>query len=424
MPFRSAIAVLLLSVAAVPAADQPQLRTLTGAAPVAGELIGVNAKSVIFKSDGKDVETPLAQVLTVDLAPVPKEPTPKDAKYIDVELTDGTLLHCGQFAIKGKEVQLTLLSGQALKFPLEYVRSYLNEAHDKTFRQDWEKYLGKKINFDQLVVINKSTVKVKKDGKEVENEERLMNAVPVTVGDADAEGKTIEFTLSSGGDKKSKALATIHGIIFKNVVNPGPAPVLCKVFDANANIIVASAVTLEGDRVSVVTPVGVKLELTRAALAKLDYTGGKLVYLSDWDSKKMDVNESSTEDRIDHFRRDKNLDDGPIRLTGHAPFTKGLSIHSRTEMLFHLDGEYREFKAIIGVDELVSGADGITEVSIFDAASGKELHKKIEVSRKDKQALDVTINIQNVKTLRIVVSSPELLDLGHHVDLAEARISK
>jgi hypothetical protein len=422
MPVRSAILALLVSAAAVSAADT-QLRTLTGA-PMSGELIAVNAKTVTFKFDGKNIETPLAQLLSIDLATVPKEVPDKTAKYIDVELTDGTLLRCGQFGIKGKEVQLTLLSGQALKFPLSRVKSYLTEAHDKTFRQDWEKYLAKKTPFDQLVVKTKTTVK--KEGKDVD--EYVLNSVPVTIGDADDKGETIDFTLSKknpdgSADKKSKSLATIHGIIFSAGPNADAAPVLCKVYDVNANVIVASVVTLEGDKVSIVTPVGVKVELTRAALAKLDYTGGKLVYLSDWDPKKMHAQESSTEDRIDHFRKDKNLDDGPIRVAGYPPFTKGLSIHSHAEFTFELDGEFREFKAIIGVDENVTGADGPTEVFISDADTGKEL-RKVTVSRKDKQALDVTVNVQNVKTLKIVVASPELLDLGRHVDLADARVSK
>jgi hypothetical protein len=414
MPLRFSILALLLC-GAISVADQPQLRILTEKAPLSGELVGVNAKAVIFKSDGKEIETPLAQVLSVDLATVPKDVPDKNAKYIDVELTDGTLLHCGQFALKGKEVQLTLLSGQALKFPVEHLRYYLTEAHDKTDRQKWEGYLTKKVNFDQFVVIN--TTK----GAPGKPDERVMNAVQVTVGDADDKGENIEFTLSGENDKRTKSLSTIRGIIFKNTIIPDAAPVVCRIYDVNANLIIASAVTLEGDKVSVTTPVGVKLELTRAALAKLDYTGGKLVYLSDWDDKKIGKSETSTEGRIDHFRRDKNLDDGPIRIAGRAPFAKGLALHSHTELEFPLEGEYREFKAIVGVDEVVGGTDNPTDVTI--EGDGKVL-RQLSVSRKDKEPVDLTVNVQNVKKLKIVVSSPDVLDLGHHVDLAEARVSK
>jgi hypothetical protein len=398
MPVRYAIVALILCATACAAADPPRLNTLTGT-PASGELVGVNAKSVIFNVAGKKVETPLDQVLSVDIAPAPKAPpTEKDAKYIDVELTDGTLLHCGQFAIKGKEVQLTLLSGQAVKFALADLRWYLTEAQDRTFREDWERYLAKKTNFDQVAI--------------------KLNSLPGTVGDADNEGERIAFTSAKLGPV-TVALSNIHGIIFQRGSNPAAAPVVCRVFDINANVIIASAVTLEGDKVNVTTPNGVRFELARASLAKLDYSGGKLVYLSDWDRKKM--NDPRPLDCFDRFRRDKNLDSGPIRLVGYAPFAKGLAVHAYTALEFDLAGDFREFKAIIGVDELVGGTDGTTKVVI--KGDGKEL-KTYEVSRKDKEALDVRLNIQNVKSLRIEVVSSELLDLGHHVDLADARVSK
>jgi hypothetical protein len=404
MPIRSAIVALLLCVGVSAAADSPRLNTLTGT-PVSGELVSVNAKSVIFKVAGKNVETPLDQVLSVDIAPAPNAPpTAKDTKYIDVELTDGTLLHCGQFAIKGKEVQVTLLSGQDVKFPLADLRSYLIDGHDHTFREDWKKYLAKRTNFDQVVV------RTELGGV------NALNSLSGTVGEADKNGEKIEFALARGGSK-SVPLMKIRGIIFQRGPNPAAAPVVCRVFDINANLIIASAVTLEGDRLSVTTPNGVKLELPHACLARLDYSPGKLVYLCDGNPKIV------TEDGgpLNRVRRGKNLDGGPIQVRGYAPFTRGLAIHADTTLEYDLAGEFREFKAIIGVDELVGGTDGITKIVI--KGDGKEL-KSYEVSRKDKKALDVRINIENVKSLRIDVVSPELLDLGHHVDLADARVSK
>jgi hypothetical protein len=432
MPIRSTIIGLLLCAAVSAAADPPRLQTLNGT-PVSGELLSISAKSVIFKVAGKRDETPLDQVLSVDIAEVPKAPpTEKDTKYIDVELTDGTLLHCGQFAIKGKEVQVTLLSGQDLKFPLADLRWYLTEAQDKRIRQDWEKFLAKKTNFDQLVV---------------KGEPAILNSVQGTIIVVDENGENVNFTVKGRAGPFSKSLETIHGIIFQRGPNPArgafavgltaspqgqgpflacsaligggtdPAQAVCKVFDLHANVIVASAVVTEGDKVRVTTPNGLKLELPRASLARLDYSPGKLVYLSDWKRKEMQM---KLEDSGD-VRFDTNLDGGPIRLPGHPPFEKGLAIHAHATIEYDLPAGFREFKAILGVDELVGGTDGITKVVI--KGDGKEL-KTYEFSRKDKKALDVKINIQNVKSLSIEVSSAEVLNLGHHVDLADARVLK
>ena len=66
-----------------------------------------------------------AQVLQLDLAE-PTAPPKKDVKYTDVELSDGSLLHCVKVVLKGKQVELTPLSGQVVKLPLEAVRYLLS----------------------------------------------------------------------------------------------------------------------------------------------------------------------------------------------------------------------------------------------------------------------------------------------------------
>ena len=62
-------------------------------------------------------------------------------------------------------------------------------------------------------------------------------------------------------------------------------------------------------------------------------------------------------------------------------------------MFLHSVASWAWPSGVIGVDENVTGADGPTEVFISDADTGKEL-RKVTVSRKDKQAQDVTVNVQ------------------------------
>jgi hypothetical protein len=408
MPIRTTFVVVLLSAATAWAAVE--LRPLAGE-PISGDLISLNDKEVVLKVDGKPTPKPVKEILQVEIVAPPKDPG-KDAKYTDVELIDGTLLHCDQVTFKGKDVSIKLLSGQTATFPTRSVRSVLKEAHDPTYRQDWAGYLAKKAARDQLVA------KIKNKNPATGVEETVLNSLPVTFGAADDKGELIEIT-KSNGEKASIKLASIHGMIFQPDNSPEAAPLLCKVFDAGANIYYASALTLEGDKASLTTSAGVKIDLPRSALARLDYSGGKLVYLSDWATADMRVTERSTEDLVDHFRRDRNLDDGPLQLNS-VHYDKGLSIHSFAQIDFSLGGQFREFKATIGVDDLVSGSERPTIVKI--EADGKELLKQ-PFTRKDKPK-DVTLNVLNAKTLSITVMSEELLDLGHHLDLANARVSK
>ena len=112
----------------------------------------------------------------------------------------------------------------------------------------------------------------------------------------------------------------------------------------------------------------------------------------------------------------------PLVLAGVTSlqlFAKGLSVHAYTELVYDISGEYKEFKAILGVDPKVPG-DSHVKVTI--EGDGKELFSG-EINRKD-EPRPLTLDIKNVKQLRIVVASAGLLDLGNHVCLADAKVSK
>src|SRR5262245_11167691 len=99
MPVRRILLALLVCGAPCRAAE---LRTLKGET-VTGDLVSINDKEVVLAKGSERVTTPLAQVLQLDLSAPGKPPA---GPYTDVELTDGSLLHCHAFAIKGKEVEL------------------------------------------------------------------------------------------------------------------------------------------------------------------------------------------------------------------------------------------------------------------------------------------------------------------------------
>jgi hypothetical protein len=175
---------------------------------------------------------------------------------------------------------------------------------------------------------------------------------------------------------------------------------------------------------SITTVTGAKADFPLKSFTRWDFSKGKLTYLSDLEAKP---SETSNVNFVEHYRRDKNLDGEPIRLpqknqdgvTALQLFPKGLSLHAYTELLYDIGGEYKEFKAVLGVDPKVQG-DSHVKVTI--EGDGKELFAG-EISRKD-DPKPLTLDIKNVKQLRIVVASTGLLDLGNHVCLADAKVSK
>src|SRR5262249_39328142 len=146
-------------------------------------------------------------------------------------------------------------------------------------------------------------------------------------------------------------LIRVHGLAFLRKTNPDAAAT-CKVHDVFRNVLAAAKVELADGGFVVTTPAGVKVAYPRTLVARLDYSQDKLAYLSDLEP--VQVVEKSTLDRIENYRRDRNLDEGPLRLGGEK-FAKGLAVHSRTELVYDIEGKFKEFKAVLGVDDLVGG---------------------------------------------------------------------
>ena len=155
-------------------------------------------------------------------------------------------------------------------------------------------------------------------------------------------------------------------------------------------------------------------------LAKLDYSKGKLTYLSDIDLARVKLVQVAYLD-MKEFKRDQNVEKGEIRLAGKR-YEKGLSMHARTEVTFDLEGEYREFKTIAGVDDNVNQGS-IDPVVLRIEGDGKEL-QTLSLTQKG-GAQPIALNIKDVQKLKIIVdASPGSLGLGSHLDLADAKVSK
>lgn len=397
------ILVVLLCSLVLPAASAAELTTLARKV-VKGELQRITEKEIILNPGSGDVATPLAEVLQLDLTP--STPPPAGAKFSDVELTDGSLLHCGKVELKGRMAHLVLLGPDTneeaagkVAVPLSAIRWILHDAHDPTIRQEWQTQFASKPRAQDLLVVRKDNVPQPLEG---------------TLGGVDEKGERIDFQF--GGKSYKVELKRVHGIVFFQKPGSEPSGVTGKVQDIFRSSLAARKVEFKDDRFVITTAAEVKIELPRAALARIDYSNDKLAYLSDLEPIK--VVEKSTLDRVDSYRRDKNLDAGPLRLGGKT-YVKGLALHAYSELVYDLDGKFKDFKVTAGVDEAVGG-DGRAHLRI--EGDGRELYSGA-FARND-EPRNLSLNVKGVKYLRIVLRSDELFDLGTHLDLADAQVSR
>jgi hypothetical protein len=381
-----------------------ELHTLKGEI-FKGELADITDKEIVLRQAGKSKSVPLAQILKLDL---PTSPHKLEGKYSDVELTDDSLFHCKEWTIKEKQVELKTLAGQTIKLPLAAVANVLNDAQDEKNRKDWSERLARKRRRDVITVKKDETV----------------NAIEGTVGEADAEGKSLEFQTASG--RKGKLLlANLHGIIFQRQLDPQAPPVVCKLIGSYQDVLMVSGAAKTPSGLAVTTPAGARIEVGLDQVTRLDYTTDKLAFLSRLEPSK--VVQTSNFGFVDTFRRDKNLDNGTLRIYDES-FSIGLSLHAHAELEFDLKGNYREFHALAGIDQAVGGVGGPVVLVIEGVIDGetKELYKKTFTRKeaKDKKAGAIDLNIKDVQKLRIIVRTGDMFDNGKHLDLVNAKVQK
>jgi len=378
------------------AADAVKLHTLTNKV-VEGQLLQLSAKGAVVKTTTAETTVPLPQVLDIDFS-VTADALPE--KYTDVELTDGSLLHCSTFAIRGNQVELKLLAGQDIKMPLTAVSYILADANDAKNREGWQAALAKRGSHD-LVASRKGGIG---------------NTFEVTFGDADPKGETIAFTFPDG-EKRHPKIAGLLAMSFVRQPNPDAPQTLCKVLDSSRDVVMAARLTLDDKGLSIVTVSGVKIDYPRQTVARLDFSKGKLTYLSGIQPLK--ATEKSNIERVEHYRTNENLDGGPLQLNDGHKYDQGLALHAYTQLVYDIGGQYNEFTAVLGVDAAVGGDSNVKVVIMGDA---KELFSAT-MTRKEKPR-PIKLNVKNVRQLTITVSSADVLDLGNHLDICDAKVSK
>jgi hypothetical protein len=374
-----------------------ELTTLSGKR-FSGDLLAIDNRAVKIRTADGELMTPINDVLLIDIGP---ENSNRD-KYTEVELADGSVLACSNVELKVDRAVLTLASGQVLEAPLNAVRTMLREAHEVDVRKEWTQILRKRGALDLLVL--------RSEGK--------LDALEGTFGSGTGDG--IEFVLSANDQKLTPKLSRLQGLIFVRKPDPNAVAPICKLVDTAGNVIVSKSVAIDGDDVKVESVAGgITTYPSLKRIARLDFSKGKLTYLSDLEP--IEKEETSTEDLIFPYRKDRNLYGGPLRIK-NTHYSKGLAIHSRSVLTYDLGGDYQLFRAVLGVDDVVRYENGVAvRVNVVIEADGRELYRG-EVTSSD-EPKPLALDVKNVRKLRITVAAP-LLDLGQQVNLGDARVSK
>jgi hypothetical protein len=380
-----------------------ELETVKGK-KIQGDFVRLDDKEVVLQGKDGEVVLPATEVLGINFGHEAK--LPSGVAYTDVELNDGTVFHCSKFRLVKDKVAMELLTGQTLELPLAVVANVLNNAHVEKNRTEWKARLKRKRIRDVLV---------REDEGGIEG----------TLGEGDAEGKTIEFTVVIGERKLSRRfeIAKLQGLIFTRGVDPKMAPVVCRVVDAGKNEVLASSLKGSGKELAVTTPSGAKLTYAIDKVALLDYSKGKVTYLTD-----LDPSDRVIKTAFNDFppRRDKNIYGEPMKLAG-VPYSRGWAMRAHTELEFDLGGDYREFRTVAGIDDSRTKLyEDKQPVILRVMGDGRELFRQEFTPERDKRVATVVLNVKNVQKLRLIVTAPAAskYPVGKNLNLADAKVTK
>jgi hypothetical protein len=117
------------------------------------------------------------------------------------------------------------------------------------------------------------------------------------------------------------------------------------------------------------------------------------------------------------YARDRTLTGRPIRLAGQE-HEKGVTMHSRSSLVYAIGREYRQFAAVVGIADEMSGRGDVTLAVLGD---GRILWEATNV-RGGEAPREALVDVTGVRELSLHVDFGEALDLSDHVCWASARL--
>ncbi|HAA63253.1 MAG TPA: hypothetical protein DCE39_20210 [Planctomycetaceae bacterium] len=381
--------------------DQPQPVATGGGYVLAGEKVSgrlVSLTTAGVTVEGKEGRFPLVptgEVLDIRFPLTEQVSKPSKPVAAWVRMVDGSRIGCQTVVATPRQVKLQTRHLGEMAVPAARISSVRFGKTERGVVDSWRDLLNREIKRDRLVILKGKT----------------LDYLDGVVGEIN--GKQVNFLLD--GDEIPVPLERVYGVIFFRKVTSGTAtPQVCQVALRGGDTFGLTTVSVEGNTCKGVLAGGAKVSLPVDRLKRLDFAASRITYLSAMTPR--DVEHVPYFDVTWKYRRDRNLDGGPLKVGGQR-FARGLALHSKTRLVYSLAARHRRFQAWIGIDALV-GRRGNVHVVI--SADGKTL-LETDVKGTDKPRL-VDLDVTGRRQLQILVDFGGDLDIADHLDLAEARL--
>ncbi len=369
-----------------------------------GSFVSLDAKQLVLRpAAGPERTVPVGSLLEVRVAGASAQPEPAGKGTVQLYLIDGSVLACDRFRIQGRDVVARSVSGDALHFDRQFLHSVLLAETVNGVADAWEKLRRGQHESDVLVL--------RKPGN-------LLDTIEGVVGDITDEH--IQFLLDDSEVPVKRE--RVFGIVFVRRARPQTRPAVCTIELLDGQQWNAHAVATENDSLRVTLSIGPQLNVPVSRIRSIDFSLGKVAYLSRMDPVEATFEPFFSGDTISaelfQYRRDRNFQNEPLVLDDHE-YLRGLCIHSKTRLRYRLNGVYRRFKAIAGIDPTLPNPQ-LGHVVLTIRGDGKTLFSGAIAGNDAPRALD--LSVEGVRELEILVDFGENMSICDHLILADARL--
>lgn len=386
---------MLLAAGEVPKVD---VVTLDGRT-VSGTLSALSPQDVAVDANTKQ-SFPVAELLEIrcpDVKPLPPEAS---AAAYAVRWQTGATLTVSAVTLTSDAAKLTHRALGDVTLPRESVRSLRFGADDAAVREAWKQLHDRSTKKDFLVV-RKGDVLDHLDG---------------VAGTLDA--NEVRFRLD--GEDISVKREKVYGIIYAKREDASAKPT-AKVELAGGDTLLVKDVSWNQNAWQLRIPGLNPIAAPATAVQVIDFSISKFQFLSAMEPRGYEYI-SWFGDRTFEYQRDRDFDGRPLRV-GDRTYPRGLAVHSKTELKYRLGGDYRRFKAVVGLDPKLPLGAAYGDAHVIIRGDSQVLFEGDFISGQSPEVIDVAVT--NVSELELIVDyGRDKWDLGDRVHFGDAKVVK
>lgn len=392
---------ICLAAGLLSASPEVDVQTLDGQT-LGGRLVSLADGTLTVRGADGPVSLEVEHLLSIEPRKAPAVSGGTSA--VMVRVADGSSITGSDYRSEGNEATVEVAGGP-LRLPRDQVLSVRLVAAEDEVLARWKELTESKIPSDLLVI--------RKDAS-IDYHRGLVRDVTEEHVQFDLDGELLPV-------KRSKVFGIVH---YRAEGRELDAPI-CRIFEANGSQWSARQVEWAGNALNWSTPSGIAVSRSLSAIVQIDFSGGKLVYLSDLEPavvrwQPFFPTKRPLESRRRFFAPRGHLQHGagPLELD-EKPVRKAVSLHSHTELTYQLPDAFRRFKATIGIADSVR-PQGHVEVIV--RADGRTIWKAAVSGADPPETLD--LDIDGASRLTIVCDYGQNLDIADHLVVGDARVLK